>query len=214
MGSPLRKVVARVGIAVLVVVALSWLAVRTIRNTRPYSIDAAALSGWTLVVADSTDPALVVLEPRSLLPTELFRQLVRRSGQTLIAPVHPSVPLVLKSEYSDSLQGVLSVADVLDVAREVGVEGTRFEPVCMGQRRASAPGRSDQLFFVLFDAPAFNEFRRQLTPLFPEHAGAGFYDPAALRPILMIAATDREFAHWWPMTVEERTDCLASLSAN
>ena len=214
MESPLRRVVVRVGIAALVVAALSWLVVRTIRSTRPYSIDAAALSGWTLAIADSPDPALVVLEPRSLLPTELFQQLVRRSGQPLVAPAHPSVPLVLKSEYSDSLQGVLSVADVLDVAREAGVEGARFEPVCIGQHRASTPGRSDQLFFVLFDAPAFNEFRRQLTPLFPEHAGAGFYDPAALRPILTIAATDREFDHWWPLTVEQRTDCLATLSAN
>ena len=200
----------KASVAALVVVGLSWLLAKAIRNRGPYSIDGAALSGWTLVRGGPGDPALVALQPPSPLSAALFQQLLRRAGPSLVAPERPSVPLVLQSEYADSLQGVLSVEDVLDVARDAGVEAARFEPICMG-RRESADGRSGRLFFVLFEAPAFDRFRDQLTPLFPEHTGAFPYDPKALHPILTIAATDRESARWWPIMVDQRTDCQASL---
>ena len=69
------------------------------------------------------------------------------------------------------------------------------------------------MFFVVFSAPAFDEFRQQLTPLFPEHGGWGVFDPVALRPVLTIAATDREFGIRWPLAVEQQHR-LPGFSAN
>lgn len=209
--SPSQKTALKAGLAALVAIALSWLLVGAIRNRGPYNVDAVALSGWTLVTSPPGDPALVALQPPPPLSTDLFQQLFQRTGQSLVAPAHPSVPLVLRDEYADSLQGVLSVEDILDKARDAGIEAARFEPVCMGQRRESAPGRSDELFFVLFRAPVFDKFRDELTPLFPEHAGAFPYEPKALSPILTIAATDREFVRWWPIAVRTQIDCRAAL---
>ena len=209
--SPSRKTAVNAGLGALVVAALCWLAVGTFRGRGPYSVDSVELSGWTLVTPSPDDPALVALQPPPSLSTGLFQQLFRRTGEALVAPAHPSVPLVLRSEYADSLQGVLSVEDILNKARDLGLETARFEPICMGRRRESAPGRSDTLFFVLFDAPAFDEFREELTPLFPEHAGAFPYEPRALSPILAIGATDRQFERWWPLAVKAELDCRASL---
>ena len=117
------------------------------------------------------------------------------------------VPLVLQSEYSDSLQGAYSVEDIMDLARDAGVTDARFEPVCMGQRRDS----SQQLFYVVFRASAFDVFRDRLTPLFQEHAGAVPYDPLLVRPVLAVAATDQHFTHLWPVAVNPSADCQATL---
>lgn len=199
----------KVGFVALVVLALSWLIVT--RSSRPYSVVAASLTGWTLVVGDPGGPAVVALQPPSELATDLFRQVSQRSGQSLTAPAPGLVPLVLQNEYEDSLQGVLSIEDIMNVARDAGIEDARFEPVCLGQRRESRQGRSGQVFFVVFDAPVFYEFRRRLSPLFPEHAGNGAFDPTGLRPILTIGTTDRDVARWWPLAVEQRSECRASL---
>jgi hypothetical protein len=199
------------GVAALVVGALSWFIVKTIRDRRPYSVDEAALSGWTVAKAAPGDPAVVALQPPPQLSAELFRQVSRRSDQSLVAPAHASVPLVLKGEFEDSLQGVHSLEDMMSAARDAGLEETRFEPVCMGEHRESASGAPGEVFFAVFHAPGFDQFRQQLTPLFPEHAGAGIFDPPALRLILAVASTDGDFARWWPIAFEPQADCRASI---
>jgi hypothetical protein len=203
----------KAGIAALVVVVLSWWIVATVRNRRPYQVDDQALSGWTLVAGAPGDLALVGMKPPPNLSSGLYEQLTQRVQQPLAAPPAPMMPLVLREEYSEGLQGVFSLDDILDVARSVGVDGARFEPLCLAHRRDAGKGAVRDVYFVVFDSPLFREFRQQLTPLFPEHAGNGTYDPGALRPILSIASTDRQAGRWWPIPFEEG-DCQTSLNVN
>lgn len=214
--SPRRLFALKVGITVVVVAVVSWLIVRALRQRGPYLADASALSGWTLVTGEPGGPALIALQPPPRFAAALFQQISQRTGLSLEAPAHPSVPLVLQTEYEESLQGVWSVDDILNLARETGLDTARFEPVCLGlhsdsESRAASSG---QLFFVVFDAPAFVDFRQRLTPLFPEHGGSGTFDPPALRPILTIAGTDRQFDRWWPITVKQESDCQAAVRTN
>lgn len=202
-----RRISLEIWAVVLAVALLVTLVVVALRTRGPYNVEAGELSGWTLVRGEPGDPAVVALQPPAPLATELFRQVLGRRGPALVAPARPSVPLVLGSEYADSLQGALSIEDILNMASDAGLTEARFEPVCMGQRRES----SQQLFYVVFAARAFNDFREHLTPLFQEQAGAVPYDPALLRPILTVAATDQHFAHWWPITFDAASDCQSSL---
>jgi hypothetical protein len=202
-----RRKKLEIGAVVLAVALLGGLAFFAIRGRGPYNVEAKELSGWTLVRGEPGEPALIGLQPPAALPAELFNQVLGRRGPALVAPAHPMVPLVLQSEYSDSLQGAYSVEDVMDLARDAGVADARFEPVCMGQRRDS----SQQLFYVVFRASAFDVFRDRLTPLFQEHAGAVPYDPSLVRPVLAVAATDQHFTHLWPISVNPSADCLATL---
>lgn len=186
---------------------LATLAFFAIRGRGPYNVEAKELSGWTLVRGEPGEPALIGLQPPAPLPAELFNQVLGRRGPALVAPAHPMVPLVLQSEYSDSLQGAFSIEDIMDLARDAGVADARFEPVCMGQRRDS----DQQLFYVVFYAHAFDLFRYRLTPLFQEQAGAVPYDPALVRPILAVAATDQQTSHLWPIAFSIAADCVTSL---
>jgi len=77
----------------------------------------------------------------------------------------------------------------------------------MGQRRDS----SQQLFYVVFRASAFDVFRDRLTPLFQEHAGAVPYEPSLVRPILAVAATDQHFTQLWPIGFNAASDCESAL---
>jgi hypothetical protein len=197
--------------AAVAIAVLSWLIARGIRERRPYSVDEAALSGWTLVSSAPGDAAVVALQPPAQLSTDLFQQVSART-QSLTPPPRPSVPLVLESEYSESLQGVLGIDDILRVAREAGLEAARFEPICLGQQRESTAGASGRFFFVVFDAPAFDDFRQLLTPLHPEHAGTGDFDPRAVRLVLPVAAADTNVAQRWPTVTAQGVDCLATVN--
>lgn len=196
-----------IGAVVLAVALLGALAFFAIRGRGPYNVEAKELSGWTLVRGEPGEAALVGLQPPAPLPAELFSQVLGRKGRAFVAPAHPMVPLVLQSEYSDSLQGAFSIEDIIDLARDTGVTDARFEPVCMGQRRDS----DQQLFYVVFSASAFDSFRDRLTPLFQEQAGAVPYDPSLVRPILTVAATDQKFAQWFPIAFSVAADCESAL---
>jgi hypothetical protein len=203
----------KVGAAAVVLVALIWLFLNSIRstNSEPYTLSSSALTGWRVAAGSARDPGVVVLQAPSALTAPLFQQIFKRTMQSLSAPPAPVMPLVLADEFADSLQGVHGIDDVMRIAREAGLESARFEPVCLARRQESAPGRSGELYFVAFDAPAFTRFRQMLPPMHQEHAGTGVFDPAALSPLLPIAATTDDFGRWWPLAFDRERDCLAPI---
>jgi hypothetical protein len=209
-----KQVVARIALVLVAVFVLAWLFITTIRNTNsaPYSADASLLTGWKVVAGQGSEPGIVGLEVPSQFSAELFRQLFDRTMQSLVAPARATVPLVLAGEYADSLQGVHSIDNIINIARDAGLESARFEPLCMARRSEAVAGRTAQVFFVVFDSPVFSRARLQLTPTQPEHGGTGApYNPAALRPILTIGSTDQDFGRWWPLTFDQAKDCLAPI---
>jgi hypothetical protein len=201
------QIAAAAGVAVV----LGILIARGILARTPYKIDPALLSNWTLAAAPPGNRAVVEAKPPSRLLDELFRQVSRRTNHQLVPAERAAVPLVLADEYSDSLQGALSVQDIISVGEGVGLDTARFEPVCIAERHRE---NGDELYFAVFDAPLFDQFRYALTPLFPEQAGAGVYYPPAVRLILAVAATSKDFDGWWPIGVNPQDDCSVSLRAD
>ena len=211
--TPGQKLAARAGAAVLIagVIVVSYVIVR---RSQPYSVENGSLRGWSLTVADAGSPAVVVLRPPPQFHDALFRQISQRAGEPVIPPEHPALSLVLQSEYADSLQGVLSTEDIIDAAKDAGIETARFEPVCIASRKEKTSDGEGTVFFAIFEAAAFRNFRQQLTPLFPEHAGAALFDPAALRPILVVAATTPRLTQWSPTSLDQAGDCRVALRVN
>jgi hypothetical protein len=201
------KIAAAAGVAVV----LGVLIARGILARTPYKIDPELLSGWTLAAAPPGNRAVVEAKPPARLLDELFRQVSRRTNHRLVAAERAAVPLVLTDEYADSLQGALSVQDIISVGEGVGLDTARFEPVCIAERHRE---NGDELYFAVFDAPLFDQFRYELTPLFPEQAGAGVYYPPAVRLIMAVAATTKDFDGWWPIGVNPQEDCSVSLRAD
>ena len=100
----------------------------------------------------------------------------------------------------------------MDVASAARIETAMFERRCMGHRRISEPGATREVYFVLFDAPAFAQFRQQIAS---EIRGAGgdasLFDPAALSPVLIVASTADDFSRWMPLRAVPDVDCLAPI---
>jgi hypothetical protein len=210
MVAPSAERLLRIGLGVLAAVVVTWVAVRIFRgHGGPYSVEAATLSGWTLVTGEPGGPAVIGLTPPQALPASLFRQLLQRTEQPLVAPARPLLPLVLRDEYAESLQGVYSIEDLMAVAKDVNIEAARFEPVCLVRRTESTSAGARELFVVLFESPVFDEFRHQLPPLFPEHAGVAMFEPSALHPMLSVGGTDPDFGRWWPLQIDADEECQA-----
>ncbi len=193
-----------------VVAGLVW-SIFSDTRSEPYVVASGALSGWTIVRGEAGDPWLVAAKPPETMTTALLQQVSRKTGTRLIAPPHTAMPLVLRDEYADGLQGAIGLDEIVRMAEESGLQSARFQPVCIGHRVTEEP-QPREFFFVAFNSREYWQLRIDLTPQFPEQAGAGTYEPNLQSPVLPIGATDADFTAWWPMTVDQLVDCQAQLT--
>jgi hypothetical protein len=192
--------------------ALGWYLTHRIDST-PVSIASHTLERWRLVTSDGTDPWIVGMQPPEALTSALYKEASRRAGRPLVTPPHPAIPLVLRSEFDDGLQGVYGTDSVLRIARDAGIEDSTFTPVCLAHRMTAGPSGRADVYFVPFASAAFNQMRVDLVPAQPEHAGIGVYEPSTLTPVLIVGASDGTFDRWWPLHFDQPSDCEAPLEA-
>jgi hypothetical protein len=198
-------------VAVSAVVAmLVWMVVLDQRS-EPYSIDRALLTGWKLGLGTAEDPWVIAVQPPAALTQSLFQQISKKVGRSLVAPPHSALPLVMRKEHDDALQGVFGVTDIDRMARGTFSDTSRFEPVCIGHLVDDRSGSAGELFFLAVNSREFNDLRIEIQPDFPEHAGIGIYDAGSLTPILPIATTDKDFDRWWPIRLDEAVNCQAQV---
>jgi hypothetical protein len=206
--------------AVVVVAALGVLGVFFVRSARtvlaePYEIPRDHLATWTLAIEPSSSGSGVVLalRPQRELAAVLFKQVFSRTGESLSSPVPAAMPLVLQSELERGLAGSFTAEKLLAVAQAAGLESATIAPKCLAHRRVSAPGIVRQVYFARFDAPAFDEFRRQVARQLRDAGGtASAFDPAALSPVVIVAASDAAFGRWLPLRAGSEDDCLAPIA--
>lgn len=209
------RLLIKIAVALAVVAGLGWLFIRSAQDVRsePYEIARARLSGWTLAIdpAPETSGVLVGLQPDKMTAAALFSQVFSRTGESLSGPVPAAIPLVLQREFTRASAGTLTADALLAAARAAGLESSAFEPRCMAHRRVSEPGITRQVYFIRFDWPALAGFRRQAAEQMRAAGGAGL-DPAALTPLMIVAATDAAFGRWLPLSAESADDCLAPMA--
>lgn len=192
---------------------LGYAFVRSAQSSRatPYTVPAADLAGWRVTVdaADGGSGRVVSLTPGAGFVPGLFPQVFSRAGETLAAPSEPGLPLVVEAEFA-RMGGALTAADIAALAREAGLEGAAVQPRCMVHRRVSEPRLTRQVYFVLFDLPAFQDFRQRVAArLAAAGAAPAAFDPAALSPAVIVAASDAVFSRWLPLTADPAADCVA-----
>jgi hypothetical protein len=206
-----RRILTRVAIAGLVLAALSWLFLKTVRDTNaePYEVDREELSGWMLGLDDPAagSQALLVLRPPVQLSGDLFQQIFHRTGVSLAGPARPGMPIVLASEYAAGLKAAVTPEELLNMAREAGFEREPMMPRCMGITKDPLSGRSSQRFFVVFESGPFTRLRSELARLRETRGTEGRFDPAGLIPLLPVASFEADFQRWWPLQVDIEGDC-------
>ena len=212
-----RNALIKTAVGLLALGGLAVLFVRSAQNTRaePYTVARDRLARWTLALEPASSPSgmLLSLRPQRELASALFNQVFARSGESLSGPVPAAMPLVLQSELDRSVTSTVTPEALLAAAGAAGLESATFEPRCMAHRRVSQPGLTRQVYFVRFDFPAFDEFRRQVQRQLRDAGGnASIFDPAALPPVLIVAASDAAFSSWLPLGHQADDDCLAPIA--
>ncbi len=208
-----RNVLVKIAVAAAVLAGLGLLFVRSARTARaaPYTLTRPQLRDWSLALESASSPTapLLVLRPPQELAPDLFHQIFARAMETLNAPEIAGMPLLLQNEFDAAFAGRVTPAALLDAARTTGLESAVLEPRCLALRRVSEPGITRQVYFALFDLPAFARFRTQLAEM-ARTAGAPF-DPGALSSILMIAGSGQPFSGWLPLHADPKADCVAPI---
>lgn len=197
--------------AVIVLVVLAGVGVLFVRSvtdvrSEPYEIQRAHLAGWTLSagMTQDGDGAAIALRAPAELSLSLSKQLFRRQMESLSTPIAPGIALALTTE----LAPTTTADQLLALARESGLDRATLTPRCVGYRRISGTGVTRQLYFVWLSFAEYDAFRERLKPFAREG-----YTPAALSPVLLIAA-EPNVAGWHPVVVNEAQDCVAPLTVS
>ena len=202
-------------VALLVLVAgggLAWYLTHRVDST-PVAVAPPELEQWAIVTSDGTDPWVVGMQPPVSLTARLFAEASKRAGRPLVAPAHAAVPLVLRTEFDESLQGAFGIDSIQRIAADAALNtGKAFEPVCLAHRQVDGANGRAELYFVPFESAGFNQVRVSLMPEHPEQAGIGIYDPGLLTPVLIVGATENAFDRWWPLGFDRDRDCEAPLT--
>jgi hypothetical protein len=213
---PRRSALIKVAVGLVALGVVGVLFVRSARSVRaePFKVSRDHLSGWTLEIdpESSESGVLLALRPPRALAASLFNEVFARTGESLSGPVPPAMPLVLQREVDPGTAGILRPEALLELARSAGLESAPLEPRCMAHRRVSAPGITRQLYFVLFELPAFDTFRRQVAQRLRDGGSTSTFDPAAQSPVLIVAATDAAFSSWLPVRADAEKECFAPIS--
>lgn len=210
-----RSTLVRILVGLVAVSLFAVLFLRSLRSAReaPFIVEAESGSSWTLVMGSETDMlgAMVALRPPARM-ADVGGQAFARGGESVHYPSPASLPLVLRSEFDRAIAGALTAEDVMEIARSAGIESATFSPLCMGHRRISEPGSTRAVYFIVFDAPAFTEFRERVSERLRAAGGdASLFDPAALSPVLLVAGLDGSFSNWLPLRANPDRDCLAPI---
>lgn len=211
-----RSVFGKIVLGLAVLVVLSVLFLRTLRETTsaPYQLPATQLAGWELVLDPPLGPGgplLALLPPREL-PMALFQEVFARTMESMSPPAGYAVSIILRGEFSDSLASVVTPAELLELAREAGLQSPAVEPRCMAVQQGSSGGPSDRAFFALFDVPALGAFRESIGRLADERGGGtAAFDPDAVSPAVYLAATGGGFRGWPVADGAAERHCVAPL---
>jgi hypothetical protein len=207
------KTLFKVMIALVAVGVLAVLFVRSARNSgaQPFTIEQQDLTGWTLTLAPDVNDldSLLSLTPKATFLPPLSRQLFARMGESLHYPM-AAMPIVLRREFERAMAGTLTPEALLNAARDASLETATLQPRCMARRRISAPGLVQEVFFLVFELPAFSEFREQVAQrLRAAGRDQSLFDPLALSPVLIAADLDGSFSRWQPLRADPTNDCFA-----
>ena len=180
----------KIAVAIVGLGVLAYLFYSTLSNvgSQPYTVPAAALEGWTveLDVPSGPDGPLLSLRPPPELGMSLFDQVFQRTMESYATPANPGITLVSQREHQQALAPNVSPSQLAELAEREGLAAEPLVPQCMAVHRTSG-GREQRLFFVLFDLPGFGRFREAVGQLAAESQQ---FDPTALAPALLIAASD------------------------
>jgi hypothetical protein len=193
-----------------VVAGLVWTIVGN-RQSLPYQVRRAELSRWKLITSHGEEPWMLALEPPAALVESLRRQASAKTGRTLVSPSRPVLPVVLRDEYADSLQGEFGLDTLVRAAEGDSLQEAAFEPVCIARRGISKDGATSELLFLALESPAFWQVRTNIYPEHAEIAGTGSYNPAALSALVPISGSDEDFDRALPIRVDPVVDCVATL---
>ena len=209
----------KLAVGLVAIGGLAYLFLRSVSDTRsePYLVPAAHLAGWTLAIEESasqpTSPVLVLQPPREFAG-EWFRQVFARAMESMKGSSSAAVPIVLQGEFELALAASSTPATLLSAAREAGLETATFTPRCLAVRRISEPGGTRQVYFVIFEAPAFERFRERIAIESQAADAPNPINPAALSPVMIIGATDANLNRWLPIAARPDTDCVAPIVVN
>jgi hypothetical protein len=211
--SPVRVLVKVVG-ALVLVAGVGFLIMRTAQSSRsePYTLPPEALIGpWTLSIetsSASSEPTLpvLVLRPPSALTQALFDQTFKRAMESMSAPETQGIPLVLQGELDRAGPGRLSPDELIAIARRAGLDAVAPTARCVGHRHLPEPDTRQQVFFAIFDSPAFVTFRKELAERLGPSADAAF-----VSPVLIIGTVESSMQRWLPLRTDPETDCLAPI---
>ncbi len=212
------KRLAKLAAGLVLLTVLGFLFLRSVRGTRaePYTVARDSLGPWSLAIVSGAQPdeAMLVLRPPPKLMSGLFEQLFKRAMESMGKPPEPGIPLVMQGEFTRALvdRPTLTPEALLAAARTAGLDASSPKPLCIAHRRSTGGRDRAQIFFAIFDLPAFGQFRQRLATQWNGGVTPNAFDPALMSPAIIIATVESTTQSWLPLGADPKVDCVAPIT--
>jgi hypothetical protein len=123
-------------------------------------------------------------------------------------PPAPGIPLVLRAEFERAFATRCTPAALLEAARAAGMRVDADRAALPRHAAREPPGPDAPAALRPLRLAGRRTPRRGLAALPDAEPGSSF-DPAALSPVLFVAASDADFGAWLPLSADPEADCVA-----
>lgn len=209
-----QRVVKKIVIGVIAVGLLFALFLWTLQETvsTPYDVAGRLLTGWQVVAESGGGPEapMLSLVPPRELTMSLFQQVFERTMESMNAPPAYGITLILRREFDQTMAGLLEPDELVQLARDAGLEEAVLDPLCFAVRTGSTNREPRRTFYVTFELPALERFRTRVAEQLERRGGEPTsFRPEAVAPVLYLAATDGGFRDVPPVAAPPDDECSA-----
>ncbi len=142
----------------------------------------------------------------------LLNQLKEELKLKLLSRGEAHITLITPIEFNKALAQKLKISELNELAKEMDIQDSSFEVICLGRGEKVIRDEKESNFFVVTKSDKFLEYRKKVEELFIKKGGKeGLFLPDHFYPHITVGFTKRDL-HENDGVIKDAKSCYASLN--
>jgi len=142
----------------------------------------------------------------------LLNQLKEESKLKLQSRGEAHITLITPIEFNKALAEKLKIGELNELAKEMDIQDSPFEVICLGRGEKVISNEKESNFFVVIKSDKLFEYRKKVEELFIKKGGKeGLFLPDHFYPHITVGFTKRDL-HENDGVIKDAKSCYASLN--
>lgn len=176
----------------------------------PFTLDAAVHDASALSLEDASGADYIAMNIPFAPVDRLKDEVVSRTGTALRGRGEAHITIITPPEFA-VLRGKVSRAEMLALGREMNIQSSEFNAICLGKGEKRDGRRSLVAYFIVVHDQTLLEFRQRVAERFVANGGrANAFQAENIYSHITVGFSQRDL-HEADGVLKDRTSCVADL---